>query len=191
MALLAEEVVQEWLARQGYFSIRGLRVGVDEIDLLAVGYHGGIWRCRHLEVQVSHRPISYLSRVPKAVQQATGRKATSARTRNEEELRQGIQEWIHRKFDHPEKELLRQRLAPGPWSRELVIHKLREPLEKQLLQAQGVQVHQLSDLIRDMQQPQGLVKAAAGEALLDLIGMVNDIPQAEEFIHVSDSKGGM
>lgn len=36
MALLAEEIVEEWLNRQGYFTIRGIKMGVQEIDLLAV-----------------------------------------------------------------------------------------------------------------------------------------------------------
>ena len=36
MALLAEEIVEEWLNRQGYFTIRGIKMVVHEIDLLAV-----------------------------------------------------------------------------------------------------------------------------------------------------------
>jgi hypothetical protein len=32
MALLAEEIVEEWLNRQGYFTIRGIKKGVHEID---------------------------------------------------------------------------------------------------------------------------------------------------------------
>ena len=36
MPLLAEEVVQEWLNRQGFFTIRGIKAGNSEIDLLAV-----------------------------------------------------------------------------------------------------------------------------------------------------------
>ena len=36
MSLLAEEVVEEWLNRNGYFTIRGIKVGVDEIDILAI-----------------------------------------------------------------------------------------------------------------------------------------------------------
>ncbi|MDA3926002.1 MAG: hypothetical protein PF904_14995 [Kiritimatiellae bacterium] len=59
MALLAEEVVEEWLNRQGYFTIRGIRLGVHEIDLLAFkpglkGKH----ICRHIEVSVSTNPIA-------------------------------------------------------------------------------------------------------------------------------------
>ena len=36
MSQLAEEIVEERLNRQGYFTIRRLRLGVDEIDLLAI-----------------------------------------------------------------------------------------------------------------------------------------------------------
>lgn len=32
MALLAEELVQEWLNRAGFFTIRGVRLGVHEMD---------------------------------------------------------------------------------------------------------------------------------------------------------------
>jgi len=35
MALLAEEVVEEWLNRQGYFTIRGIRLGVHESRLVS------------------------------------------------------------------------------------------------------------------------------------------------------------
>jgi Holliday junction resolvase-like predicted endonuclease len=36
MALLAESLVEEWLNRDGYFTIRGLKHGVGEMDLLAI-----------------------------------------------------------------------------------------------------------------------------------------------------------
>ena len=40
MALLAESLVEEWLNRKGFFTIRGLKQDVDEIDLLAVAHRG-------------------------------------------------------------------------------------------------------------------------------------------------------
>ena len=36
MALLAEQLVDEWLNRKGFFTVRGIKEGVDEIDLLGV-----------------------------------------------------------------------------------------------------------------------------------------------------------
>ena len=61
MALLAEELVEEWLNRQGYFTIRGIKIGVQELDLLAVRFKDGKSECRHIEVQASMRPMSLQS----------------------------------------------------------------------------------------------------------------------------------
>jgi Holliday junction resolvase-like predicted endonuclease len=97
MALLAEEIVEEWLNRQGYFTIRGIKMGVHEIDLLAVkSNENGEIECRHIEVQASMRPVSYISNVPKEIQKA-GRAANSAK-RSAEELVQGVAEWVEKKF---------------------------------------------------------------------------------------------
>jgi hypothetical protein len=48
MALLAEELVEEWLNRAGYFTIRGVKLGVHEIDLLAVRPVTGGLECQPL-----------------------------------------------------------------------------------------------------------------------------------------------
>jgi hypothetical protein len=100
--------------RTGYFTIRGVKLGVHEIDLLAIRHGTAGLECRHLEVQASVRPVSYVTRVPKDIQKASGRAASSAKARTDDELRQGIQEWVQKKFDHPAKRALRNRLAPGP-----------------------------------------------------------------------------
>ena len=58
MALQAETLVEEWFNRNGYFTIRGLKDKIEEIDILAVKNIGGNnWDCIHCEVQVSIRPV--------------------------------------------------------------------------------------------------------------------------------------
>src|SRR2546427_6444377 len=114
MALLDEELVEEWLNRQGYFTIRGVKLGVHEIDLLAIRPAGVKLECRQIEVQASVRPVSYITKVPRAVQRQTGRAPGSAKTRGDDELRQGIREWVAKKFDQPDKQRLLRKLAPGP-----------------------------------------------------------------------------
>lgn len=47
MALIAEEVVEEWLNQQGYFTIRGIKIGVHEMDILAVKFEGSKSDLRH------------------------------------------------------------------------------------------------------------------------------------------------
>jgi hypothetical protein len=51
MSLLAEEVIEEWLRRDGHFTMRGIKLGNHEIDLLAVKRSGDKIICRHIEVQ--------------------------------------------------------------------------------------------------------------------------------------------
>jgi len=171
MALLAEELVEEWLNRKGFFTIRGIKLGVHEIDLLAVRQMGKTLECRHLEVQASVRPVSYMTRLPKDVQKASGRAATSAMVRTDDELRQGISEWIEKKYDHPKKRKLRNQLAPGPWSRELVVHQIKFEYELELVKEAGITVHSLSNVLRELRSGELLLDGAAGAHLADLVSM--------------------
>ena len=171
MALLAEELVEEWLNRQGYFTIRGIKLGVHEIDLLAIRPHDNVLECRQLEVQASVRPVSYVTRVPVEVQRKTGRAAGSAKLRQDDELRQGVQEWIKKKYDHPEKQRLRQTLAPGPWSRELVVHVVKHDRELELIREAGVTVHHLSAVVSELKKRHLRLAGAAGAHLVDLVAM--------------------
>ena len=170
MALLAEEIVEEWLNRQGYFTIRGVKLGVHEIDLLAVkiGEHGV--DCRHIEVTASIRPISYITDVPKAIQKETGRKPKSTKQRTTEELRVGIQEWVDKKFNLKSKSQLRKQLYPGDWSFELVVHKIRHPEELELLiQDAGIRIHHLRDIVNELANTNMMIGSASGASLVDLV----------------------
>jgi len=179
MALLAEELVEEWLNRQGYFTIRGIKIGVHEIDLLAILPTKDATDRRQIEVQASVRPVSYITRVPRAVQKATGRAPNSALVRDDGELRQGVKEWVDKKFNHPDKEALRQHLCQGVWSRELVVHVVKHPQEIELIQEAGVTVHRLVDIVASLKAGGSLLDGAAGSSLLDLVAMTAGMERAD------------
>ena len=103
MALLAEELVEEWLNRQGYFTIRGVKVGVGEMDLLAVKPTDGAVECRHVEVQASTNAISYVAGLTKRLRETTGRAANSAKQRTREEQEECVAAWVQKKFLDPKK----------------------------------------------------------------------------------------
>lgn len=191
MSLLAEVVVEEWLNRQGYFTIRGVKLGYDEIDLLAVRSHpNGTVEQRHIEVQASIRPISYISQVPKDVQKATGKSATSI-NRTLEELEQGVKEWVHKKFHKPSKKQLRQSLGAGDWSYELVINKVKSDEEIKHIESHGVIVLHLKDIVQALRASNTLIKAASGADLLELIHLAapgNQSADAESEI-IADTEG--
>lgn len=175
MALLAEVIVEEWLNRQGYFTMRGIKLGVDEIDLLAIRLRDGALECRHLEVQASMRPVSYISRVPKAVQKS-GRAPNSAK-RSDDELRIGVREWVDNKFNKQKKLDLMRQLAPGPWTRELVIHRVKSAEEVTMINKLDVRILHLGMIVSELRAtstPEPILIASAGGAdFMDLVLMAD------------------
>jgi hypothetical protein len=168
MALLAEEIVEEWLNRQGYFTIRGIKMGVHEIDLLAVKWQAnGKTECRHIEVQASMRPVSYISRVPKEGQKA-GRAANSAK-RTEQELVQGVTEWVERKFRRADKQALMAKLWDSGWSSELVVNVVKSEEELKLIASHGIKIHRLNDIVNALANKAFLIGSASGADIVDLI----------------------
>lgn len=181
MALLAEEIVEEWLNREGYFTIRGIKLGVHEIDLLAVKARGSNnAECRHIEVQVSMRPVSYISRVPKQLQRA-GRSPNSAK-RTRQELQEGVEEWVRTKFEMQTKRSLMQQLWSGPWTRELVVNAVKSEEEVALIQSRGISVIRLNDILSSLKRGGSIIQRACGADFIDLMQMGNkeSVPDTKE-----------
>lgn len=179
MALLAEQIVEEWLNRQGYFTIRGIKIGVQEIDLLAVRQNDdGRTDCRHVEVQASMRPVSYICRVPKKAQKA-GRPSNSA-TRSKDELIEGVGEWVEKKFRRSDKIALMQSLWKGDWSCELVANVVKSEDELRLIEGYGIKIHRLHEIISSLARDRFLIASACGADIVDLIHMraVSEMPPA-------------
>lgn len=170
MALLAEELVEEWLNRQGYFTIRGVKIGVDEIDLLAIRYDSsGKPECRHIEVQASMRPISYISRIPKN-HLKEGQAATSAATRTPDILQAGVKEWVHKKYHKPKKVDVIKNLFPSQnWKSELVVNNVKSQEELAYIEGEGITLIPLSQVIRELNENNFQIQSASGADFADLI----------------------
>jgi len=171
MALLAEELVEEWLNRQGFFTIRGIKLGVQEMDILAIKLHANSVECRHVEVQASVHPVSYIAKVPKEVQKSTGRSSGSAKHRTMDELEHSVKEWIEHKYHMKMKDKLRISLVDARWSFELVVHHVKHPDELDAIKRHGVRVYLLSQIVNDLRtnakkQP---IRAAGGADFVDLV----------------------
>jgi Holliday junction resolvase-like predicted endonuclease len=63
---MAEQLVEEWLNRQGFFTIRRIREGVGEIDLLGIRSVKNQVEGWHVESQVSFRPVNSTETVSSA-----------------------------------------------------------------------------------------------------------------------------
>lgn len=155
MALLAEQLVQEWLNSQGYLTLRGVRVGYGEIDLLAVRQAGETVERRHIEVQASAAPIGYIT-------------VKGAKRVSDTALRRGVAAWVEKKFDRPPIAAMRQRVWRGAWTREVVLYQVRHAEELALIESHGVIVHRLADLAPRIGRG-ALLRTSHGQDLVELV----------------------
>ena len=167
MALLAESLVEEWLNRQGFFTIRGVKQGQGEMDLLATRPESGEVVGWHVEVTVSFRPIGYIAREPGG----GSRRGSFVRKRTLDQVREFARAWVESKFAGPGKVGLRDRLWPGArWSRHLVHGVVRYPEELAVFAAEGVTCHPFHGLLSDLARREaGGFSGSAGGDLAEIV----------------------
>ncbi len=166
MALLAEAIVEEWLNRDGWFTIRGIKIGAHEIDILAIKPTASGIQRRHLEVQAAPNPIGYIT--PKAGRQP-GQRADFVGVRSNEELRKSVSEWVQKKYSHPQIDEQRKALVDGEWERVFVVHKFLHLEELDLIRNEKITVYELKEVIASFRRDDTVVSRAAGADLVELV----------------------
>jgi hypothetical protein len=169
LAEIAEVVVQEWLNRQGFFTIRGKRDGNRELDILAVKWDNGKASRWHYEVQVSSKPISYISKWPVEEQRKYGVPASSARKLSPEVLSKHVDVWVEKRFKAPEVRKVRESLAPGAWNEAFVHGNVKSPDELRFIEKHGVKLVSFKRILHDLSTHQKRRTGAAGSDLAELV----------------------
>lgn len=170
MAFLAETLVDEWLNRQGYFTIRGLKDGVSEIDLLGVRTRGGQIEGCHVEVQASFRPVGYIAPIPKAHRAGFAESATSAKRRPDALLPKCVAAWVEKKYLSRKKAVARKRAWTGiDWKFVFVHAVVREPKELSLIASHGIEVVPFHRIIRDLKHASAKQRGGAGTDLSEIV----------------------
>jgi hypothetical protein len=152
MALLAEQLVDEWLNRKGFFTLRGIKRGVHEIDLLGIRMTDGDLEGWHVEVQVSFRPVSYIGRLSKDQQLEHGaRSATSAKKRGGEIIEPTIDDWVEKKFNSPVKKQMRDLCWKDiNWKHKFVHGKVYDKSELDFIKARGIDLVRFEDVLQEL-----------------------------------------
>ena len=153
MALLAEQLVEEWLNRQGFFTIRGLKQGYDEIDLLAIQpQRDSKFKAWHVEVQASVDPAGFFG----------GLKFEDA----------AIEKWLNNKFKSKKKTEMRERVCPNmDWSFRLVYAALnREQEQLEIVQKNNVIPISLKKVLQELHPDQKPSYTACGGDFAELVG---------------------
>jgi Holliday junction resolvase-like predicted endonuclease len=175
MALLAESLVEEWLNRSGFFTIRGIKHGVGEIDLLGIKHEADAPVIgRHVEVQVSFRPVRYIAQLTGAMAREYNKPRTTAKKRTPEQIEECARVWVAEKFRSKGKQQVRESLWPKvEWSYHLVHGKIKEKKELNIFQSEGVVCHQFSDLLVTLCGPDRTFSGSAGGDLAEIVRYYN------------------
>lgn len=175
MAALAESLVDEWLNRQGFFTVRGIKHGVDEIDLLGIRPGEALLDAWHVEVQASFRPIGYIGPVTPEIAAEFSASKTSAKKRPIEIVRKCAESWVHRKFAAETKRKAREVAWPGlNWHFVFVHAVVREPAELKFIAEVGVQVIPLHRVLAELNHESSKgIRGGAGTDLSEVIEYFN------------------
>lgn len=158
MALIDEQLVEEWLNRKSFFTIRGVKCGVDEIDLLAVKRSEEGFESWHVEVQVSYRPIGYVGG------------NTNAKRRNEEEVRLGVEQWIEKKFTSERKVNRRREMLPNATWRYIFVHgNLRDDNELEHMKELGVELIPYKRVLMELRDDKNTHSSSIASSIADLL----------------------
>jgi hypothetical protein len=171
MAALAESLVDEWLNRQGFFTVRGLKHGVDEIDLLGIRQRDGQLEAWHVEVQASFRPIGYIAPIPKESVEGFAKSKTSAKNRPVELVRAAVAAWVKKKFESPSKSAAREAAWPGLSWRYVFVHAVvRDQAELQFIAKRGVTLVPLHTVLSELEHAAAKgIRGGAGTDLSEII----------------------
>lgn len=158
MALLDEQLVEEWLNRQNFFTMRGIKSGVDEIDLLAIRPTPEGLECWHVEVQISYRPVGYIGG------------DTNARKRSDKELREGVEQWVTKKFTSQKKIKRRNEILPnGNWRKFLVHAVLKDAAELPIMEELGVELIQYKKVLEDLRSDKQGKSSSAASGIVEML----------------------
>jgi hypothetical protein len=179
MAILAESLVEEWLNREGFFTVRGVKSGVEEIDLLAIRHGPGAlvigW---HVEVQVSFRPVRYVAQLTPDIAKALNKSPSSAVARTPEQVDTCARYWVQSKFKAPNKAKVREGLWPNvTWSYHLVHAKVKHPRELDVFQQEGVECRCFRNLLKELSsRTDHHFSGSAGGDLAEIIAYYSKAP---------------
>ena len=182
MALLAESLVDEWLNRDGFFTVRGIKHGVGEIDLLGVRPIASGLEAWHVEVQASFRPIGYIAPLPGDSLEGFAKSKTSMKTRPAKLMQRAASDWVHKKFKSKAKHAAREVAWKSLNWKFILIHAVaKSSAEVEAISACGVVTIPLHQVLLDLCDPKSSrIRGGAGTDLSEVIKYFYDHPNASK-----------
>lgn len=161
--MLDEQLVDEWLNRNGFFTMRGIKCGIDEIDLLAVKHSNVAIEYWHVEVQISYRPIGYIGG------------DTNARKRSDDEIKSGVEQWVLKKFKSEKKVAKRNSILPNVNWRFILVHAvLRDEKELEYMKGMGVELIPYKQILTELRSSKSQSSSSVASNIVEILQYIEN-----------------
>lgn len=174
MSLLAENLVEEWMNRKGFFTIRGLRDGVAEIDLLGVRVKNSALEAWHVESQVSLNPVSYITPLTSERAKRLGKSKTTAWSRPPEVVAESVAAWVEKKFNSKDKTQVRERLWPRQKWQKILVHGIAKHANELEELEKHIKLISFYEVLRDLCWERHDLFGASGTDIANIIEYYED-----------------
>ena len=168
--------------RDGFFTIRGVKDGVHEIDLLGVRQTTSRVEAWHIESQVSFNPVSYITPLTKELSQSLKKARTTAWKRPPEVVAQCVDAWLEKKFDSPSKARVREKLWPGLNWQKILVHGAVKNADELDLIGKRVRLIPFYEVLRDLCWQKHNMYVAGGNDIAEIIEYYHDSAPAIEVV---------
>jgi len=139
MALLDEQLVEEWLNSNNFFTIRGIKHGNNnEIDLLACKNQSEKSEYWHIEVQISYAPVAFISN-------------SKANKRTTVDVQIDIASWVEKKFTSNSVTNKRNSIVPNVNWKFIFVHGVvKDSRELDLIKNYGIEIISYDSIINEL-----------------------------------------
>lgn len=156
---LIEDIIANWFNSKGYFLIRNLKIGVNEVDILAIKLSNRhqIEDSIHIEVQCSTKPIGYIG----------GSK--SAKKRTSEDVDNGVTDYINKKFNNKKIKDVIEQLIGSKYRKIFICGKLKDEDTLKYFIKNGVEVMRVWEILEKIKFKEEKYKTSAGNRYYQLL----------------------
>jgi Holliday junction resolvase-like predicted endonuclease len=156
---IIENIVANWFNSKGYFLIKNLKVGVNEIDILAIRLNSDqkINDAVHIEVQCSSNPIGYIGGTP------------SAKKRDASEVELGVAAYIEKKFNNKKITDVIKNLVGNKYRKMFICGKLKEEDTVKYFEKNGIMVKRVWEIFKEIKNNAGEYKTGEGNRYHQLL----------------------
>ncbi|MBI2049856.1 MAG: hypothetical protein HYT35_00135 [Candidatus Staskawiczbacteria bacterium] len=156
---IIENIVANWFNSKGYFLIKNLKIGVNEIDILAVKLNNDqkVGDAIHIEIQCSSNPIGYIGG------------SSSAKRRNVSEIKLGVASYIDRKFNNKKIRNVIERLIGNKYRKMFICGKLKYENTIKYFEKDGIEVMRVWQIFKETKTNKGKYKTGEGNRYHQLL----------------------